>query len=132
VREKVNEVQRQMAAGANWVLDGRDTGTVVFPDAEVKIYLTADEKVRAERRLNQLRQQGRSDDELVFDRVLQELRERDARDKARPFGALEVPKGAIILDSSELNYKATLGELERHVKESSAWKTTGNAASPSS
>jgi len=85
-------------AGA--VLDGRDIGTVVCPDADVKLFIVASAEVRAERRLKELLGRG---EEAIYARVLEDMKERDARDTARSASPLEPAKDAIQMDTSELD-----------------------------
>jgi len=105
VRAALLKFQRDFAhnppdgkAGA--VLDGRDIGTVVCPDADVKLFIVASAEVRAERRLKELLGRG---EEAIYARVLEEMKERDARDMARSASPLEPAKDAIQMDTSELD-----------------------------
>ena len=110
VRAALLDFQRQFAQhppdgtkGA--VLDGRDIGTVVCPDADVKLFVTASPEVRAERRYRELLARG---EEIIYPRVLQDLKERDARDQAREVAPLRPAEDAAILDTSELDADAAL------------------------
>jgi len=98
----VNEnLQRRFAGeppGA--VLDGRDIGTVVFPEAPIKIYVDATPEARARRRHEELREMGLAS---IYTRVLQDMRERDARDRGRAVAPLTLAKDALVIDSSELD-----------------------------
>jgi cytidylate kinase len=78
-------------------MDGRDIGTVVFPDAELKIFVTADDQVRAQRRFDELTAKG---DQVTFDEVLDNLRERDLLDTSREESPLRKADDAILLDNS--------------------------------
>ena len=101
VREALRELQRRFAAeppGA--VLDGRDIGTVVFPEAPIKIYVDATPEARARRRHEELREMGLAS---IYSRVLQDMRERDARDRGRAVAPLTLAKDALVIDSSELD-----------------------------
>jgi len=91
------EVPPDGAAGA--VLDGRDIGTVVFPDADLKLFITASLEVRAARRLKELRERGL---EAIDSRVLREMQERDARDSERAVAPLGPARDAIVIDTSGL------------------------------
>jgi len=95
VRERLVDMQRELIAGGNWVAEGRDIGTVVAPDAEVKVYLTASAEERARRRAEQ---EGRP----VAD-VLAEQRERDARDEQREHSPLRAAADATELDTTGLS-----------------------------
>ncbi len=105
VRAALLEFQRNFAAtppgGAKGaVLDGRDIGTVVCPDATVKLFVTASDEVRAERRYKELREK---DPDVIYARVLEEMRERDARDRSRAVAPLEPAEDATLLDTSAMN-----------------------------
>ena len=117
VRAALLEFQRRFAAsppgGAKGVvLDGRDVGTVVCPDAQVKLFLTATPEVRAERRVKELRERGL---EAIYARVLQDLNERDARDRARAVAPLIPAKDALVLDTSTLDADAVFDLALRHI-----------------
>ncbi len=103
VREKLVAMQQQMGERRGVVMDGRDIGTVVFPDAELKIYMTADPKVRAERRYEELRAKG---DEVSFDEVLENVISRDEADMHRAISPLRKADDAVVLDNSRM----TVGE----------------------
>ena len=105
VRAALLEFQRGFAAAppngkAGAVLDGRDIGTVVCPDADVKMFVTADTEVRAKRRLKELQDRGL---EAIYARVLDDMRERDARDSDRAVSPLEPATDATVLDTSGLD-----------------------------
>ncbi len=95
------------------VTEGRDQGSVVFPDAAVKFYLDADANVRAERRAEQLRAAGKPVDAAV---ILEELRRRDEIDSTRTEGPLVVPEHAVVLDTSELSVEQVIDQLESLVR----------------
>ena len=104
VRQALLEFQRRFASeppGA--VLDGRDIGTVVCPDAEIKLFVTASLQKRAERRWKELLAKG---EPAIAERVLQDMQERDARDAARDVAPLAPAADAILIDSSELDADA--------------------------
>lgn len=112
VREEL--VRRQRALGGRGaVVEGRDIGTVVFPQARVKFFLTARPEVRAQRRLGELEKQGT---DANFAAIVAEIRERDLRDSTRPVSPLRPAPDAIVLDTSELTLDevvATLWEYTR-------------------
>lgn len=99
VREWLLEAQRSIARSGDVIMDGRDIGTEVLPDAEVKIYLTASCEVRARRRLAQLLQKG---EHAEFDDVMREVRERDERDMTRDVSPLRQADDAVLVDSSDM------------------------------
>ena len=99
VREFLLDVQRDIAKQHDVVADGRDCGTVVFPEAEHKFYLTASLDVRATRRMHDAKVKALG---YTFDFVRNDLAERDERDKNRAIAPLRVPAGATIIDSSDL------------------------------
>ena len=100
VRQALLQRQREFLKEPGLVADGRDMGTVVFPKAQVKIFLDASAEVRANRRVLQLQSKGKSCD---FDSVLQEIKERDVRDRNRPVAPLKPADDALIIDSSDMN-----------------------------
>ena len=99
VREAMVEQQRRMGAEKGIVMDGRDIGTTVFPDAELKIFVTASAKVRAQRRYDELQQKGMPAD---FDEILKNVEERDYIDSHREVSPLRQAEDAILLDNSDL------------------------------
>ena len=108
VRAALLEFQRNFARhppgdAAGAVLDGRDIGTVVCPDAAAKLYVTASAEARAERRLKELRERGV---DAIYARVLQDMKERDARDMGRSAAPLAQAKDALVLDTSALDADA--------------------------
>jgi cytidylate kinase len=99
VREALVKQQQEMGKNKGIVMDGRDIGTVVFPDAELKIFVTARPEVRAQRRLAELSAKGES---VSFDEVLQNLSKRDFIDTTRKDGPLRQADDAIVIDNSNL------------------------------
>ena len=97
VRKKLLELQRKLAASANVVMDGRDIGTVVLPDADVKVYLTASVEVRAQRRYKELIEKGQEAD---LEKIKKDIEERDYRDMNRDIAPLRQAEDAILVDSS--------------------------------
>lgn len=100
VRAKMVEIQRSFGAKGGVVMDGRDIGSVVFPDAELKIFMTASAAVRAQRRHAELLASGQ---EVRYEAVLENLKSRDTMDSQRTVSPLIVPEGAIVIDNSEMN-----------------------------
>ena len=108
VRAFLLEMQRSMARSNKVVMDGRDIGTVVLPDAEVKIFLTASAKARAERRLLQLQEKGV---QSSFEEVLRDIEYRDKQDSSREIAPLRPAEDAVLVDSSDLNFDQTVDAL---------------------
>ena len=109
VRERMVQLQRQVARGQNIVTEGRDQGTVVFPEAECKIYLTASPEQRAERRLVELQRRGEN---VSLPEVLGQLNQRDHRDKTRACGRLEAAADAISVSTDRLTPDEVVSHLE--------------------
>ena len=99
VRHFVDERLHRMSEGGRVVMDGRDIGTTVFPDAELKIFMTADPQVRAQRRFDELVMKGQSP---VFEEVLQNLQERDYIDSHREVSPLRQAEDAFVMDNSDM------------------------------
>ena len=97
VREKLVSMQQEMGQRRGVVMDGRDIGTVVFPSAELKIFMTADPKVRAERRYVELTAKG---DNVSFEEILENVVSRDKADMSRAISPLQQAEDAIVLDNS--------------------------------
>ena len=114
VRDFLLDVQRDMARHNNVVMDGRDIGTVVLPDAQVKIFLTASAEVRANRRLLELQQKG--DKKTNYETVLKEIRERDDRDMNRPIAPLKPAVDSVLLDTSNLNIEQAVAAMKEIVE----------------
>jgi cytidylate kinase len=109
VRERLVALQRQLGAGGGVVMEGRDIGTVVFPDALVKLYLTASPDVRAGRRARELRAAGEAVDEAVLAR---ELAARDRRDAERAHSPLRPAADAVVIDTSAIPLDAVVDAME--------------------
>lgn len=99
VREAMTAEQRRMGSGGAVIMDGRDIGTTVFPEAELKIFVTASDEIRARRRYDELLQKGQEPD---FDEVLKNVRERDYIDSHRAVSPLRKADDAIVLDNSHM------------------------------
>ena len=109
VRTRLVSIQRALAAGPDSVVvEGRDIGTVVLPDADVKIFLTASAETRARRRNDQNIAAGLSDD---YDRVLADVRRRDDLDSSRPVSPLRAADDAVIVDTSDMNQAEVIAAL---------------------
>ena len=108
VREEILGFQRRFAnAPEGAVLDGRDIGTIVCPDADVKIFVVADAEVRARRRFEELKSRGEN---VTYNTVLADLRARDARDQNRTIAPLTRADDALLLDTSELDIETAFNE----------------------
>jgi len=114
VRAYLLETQRELARRNSVVMDGRDIGTVVLPDAEVKVFLTASAMVRAERRFRELERRGTPQ---PFEAVLQEIEERDFRDTHREAAPLRQAEGAVLLNTSALDFQGSLEALLKIIRE---------------
>ncbi len=118
VRAVLLQFQREFAesppdGAAGAVLDGRDIGTVVCPDADFKFFVTASAPTRAERRHKELLNRGETS---IYARVLQDLRERDARDSARNVAPLKPAEDAIVLDTTDMDADAAFATAARHIE----------------
>ena len=113
VRAKLLDLQRNLAKEKDVVMDGRDIGTVVLPDANVKIYLTASSKVRAKRRFDELTAKGVSCD---MDAIEKDIIERDYRDMHRETSPLKQAEDAVLLDSSDLDIDGVVEEMKKIIK----------------
>ena len=114
VRLKLVELQRRMAEGKDVIVEGRDICTVVFPNADVKIYLDADVEERARRRFKENIEKGI---ECTYEEVLESIKKRDENDKNKAMGALKVAEGAVIIDSTNLTIKEMADAVENVIKE---------------
>ncbi|MCR5094518.1 MAG: (d)CMP kinase [Lachnospiraceae bacterium] len=100
VRERLVALQRELAASTDVVMDGRDIGTVVLPDAKLKIFMTASSEVRAHRRYLELVEKGMEAEE---EQIRREIEERDERDRTRAISPLRQAEDAVLLDTSDLS-----------------------------
>ncbi len=108
VRRKLVEDQQEMGAEKGVVMDGRDIGTVVFPNAELKIFMTASAAIRAERRFDELRSKGAT---VSFDAVLENVQQRDAMDTSRKDSPLVKAEDALVYDNSKKSREQQFQEL---------------------
>ncbi|MBR2341462.1 MAG: (d)CMP kinase [Clostridia bacterium] len=109
VREKMVEMQREIAKGTSCVLDGRDIGSVVLPNAKYKFFITADSKVRAMRRYKELLSRGETVD---FDKLHAEIIARDKQDSERAFSPLIQAKDAVLIDTSDMDIESVLKAIK--------------------
>ena len=114
VRTFLLEMQRALAREHNVIMDGRDIGTVVLPDASCKIFLTASAEVRAQRRCKELAERGTPQD---YDSVLEDMRRRDALDCSRAVAPLKQAEDAVLLDTSEMDFEESAAALLALIKE---------------
>ena len=114
VRAFLLEMQRRTARESSVIMDGRDIGTVVLPDADLKIYLTASPEARAERRLKELRQKGV---ETSFEEVLRDIEYRDWQDTHREVAPLRRAEDAVLLDTSEIGLEESIALLCATIRE---------------
>lgn len=114
VRAFLLEFQRKLARESSVVMDGRDIGTVVLPNADVKIFLTAAPEARARRRLLELEQRGET---AKFDTILRDIKERDYQDEHRPIAPLKQAADAVLLDTTDLDLGQSMSCLLSLVKE---------------
>lgn len=116
VRERMVEVQRQLAKGKNVIVEGRDIGTVVFPNADVKIYLDASEEVRAKRRYKENIEKGI---DMSYEEVLENVRMRDYNDMHKKVGALKKAEDAITIDSTTLTIDQVVEKIKDIINKNS-------------
>lgn len=114
IREALLRRQRGFKQAPGLVADGRDMGTVVFPEAQVKIFLTASAEERADRRFKQLKDKGH---DVSILRLLDDIKARDERDANRTVAPLVPAKDALVLDSTELNVEQVIEKIERFIEE---------------
>lgn len=113
VRAFLMDIQRDMAKKHNVIMDGRDIGTAVLPDAQLKIFLTASTQARARRRCAELEQKGMP---CPFDEVLRDIEYRDVQDSSRKASPLRAAQDAIVVDSSDMDFASTVEEVSRLVE----------------
>lgn len=117
VRDKLLEIQRKIAKGKKVIMEGRDIGTVVFPNADVKIYLDATPEERAKRRVKQNEEKGI---ETSYEEVLKNIIDRDKRDSSREIAPLKKAEDAVYIDSSHMTIeevKNTIIDIIKHTQE---------------
>ena len=117
LRKKLVELQQKLAAQENVVMDGRDIGTVVLPDAQLKVYLTASVEVRADRRFKELTEKGGSCD---LEKIKEDIRDRDHRDMTREISPLKQAEDAILVDSSDMTIQEVVDKISQLAAERSA------------
>ena len=114
VRQFLLETQRSMAKNSSILMDGRDIGTVILPDAPVKIFLTASAQSRAERRYKELIEKGQ---QVTMDGILHDINERDRQDMTRAVAPLKQADDAVLLDTSSLTLEESIAAVLRIIRE---------------
>ena len=114
VRAFLLETQRNMAKNGNILMDGRDIGTVILPDAPVQIFLTASDEARAQRRYLELCEKGQ---QVTFDQVLHDIRQRDLQDSTRAVAPLRQADDAVLLDTSDISLEQSIEAVLRIIRE---------------
>ncbi len=113
VRIYLGDIQKKIASANNVVMDGRDIGTNIIKDAELKIYLTASLQVRAKRRYDELKEKGKIEN---FDDILEDIRKRDFQDQARELNPLKKAEDAIELDTTNMNIEEVVSFIIREAE----------------
>ena len=113
VRFAMVEVQRNLAKGKDVIMEGRDITTYVFPNANIKIYLDADEEERAKRRYKEMQEKGI---EMTYEEVLNNIQIRDKNDKEKEIGALKIAPDAIYIDTTNLTIEEVKQKVEEIIK----------------
>jgi cytidylate kinase len=124
VRARLVDIQRDLAARGPLVGEGRDLGTVVFPDAQVKVYLDADARTRARRRYREFQERGIP---VPLEEVLAEIERRDRRDRDRPDSPLAIPVGAEVIDTTGMDVSAQIQAVLDVVQAHRAFPGVGRA-----
>ena len=114
VREYLVDLQRKMANNQSVVMEGRDIGSIVFPNADVKIYLTADIKIRAERRMKDYIKLGK---EISMEELIAEIEKRDKQDMTRENSPLIKTEDAILLDNTNMTFEETVDKVIEIIKD---------------
>ena len=114
VRLKLMELQKKLAVSSDVIMDGRDIGTAVLPDAQVKIYLTASVETRAKRRYDENTKKGMAAD---LEEIAKDIKERDYRDMHREMSPLKKAEDAVLVDSSQMNIEEVVEAIRKIVKE---------------
>ena len=114
IRAKMVELQRKIAEGKDVIMEGRDITTVVFPNAEIKIYLTASPEERANRRYKELLEKGI---ETTYEETLESINKRDFNDMNKEFGALKIAEEAIVVDTTNLSIEEVYTKLKNIILE---------------
>ena len=116
IREKLLDLQRELSEKYDVIMDGRDIGTVVLPNADLKLFLTANSLVRAKRRYRQLEESGLLGEETP-DSIQREIEERDYQDSHRKIAPLKPAEDAVVLDTSEISMEEEIRLIRSYLKE---------------
>ena len=108
------EVQRKLAIGKNVIVEGRDIGTVVFPNADLKIYLDASEEIRAKRRYKENMENGIN---TTYEEVIENVKLRDYNDRNKKVGALKKAEDAVVIDSSKMSIDEVVEKVKELIKQ---------------
>lgn len=119
IRSKMIELQRKIAEGKNVIMEGRDITTVVFPNAEIKIYLTAAAEERAKRRYKELIDKGI---QTTYEETLESINKRDFNDMNKEVGALKVADDAIVIDTTELSIEEVYEKIKVYIERNCDYK----------
>ena len=114
VREYLFDLQRDIARNNNCIMDGRDIGTVVLPDAKIKIYLTASAEARADRRFKELTEKGQ---DVSYEKILEDIKTRDYQDMNREIAPLKQAEDAILVDTTALTLQESIDYMVKTIKE---------------
>ena len=114
VRSFLLQTQRDLAQTNNVIMDGRDIGTVILPDAQAKIFLTAEDTVRAKRRMLELEQKG---EHVALEEILEQIRKRDLADSTRKIAPLKPAPDAVTLDCTALDFEQSVAAVKRIIAE---------------
>lgn len=114
VRKWLLDTQRSLAENNNCLMDGRDIGTVVLPDADVKIFLTASPETRAQRRFDELKEKGI---DVTYQKVLEDMKERDKNDSTRACAPLKQADDAVFVDTSSLTFEESVSLIKQIISD---------------
>ena len=112
IRRFCMKMQREIATNSNVVIEGRDIGTKVFPNAEVKIFLTASVEERAKRRFKELE----SNNSISFEQLVKDIQARDSKDSNRKISPLTIAKDATVIDTSGMDFNQQLTKIRKHIE----------------
>lgn len=114
VRTKMVDLQRQIAKNKNIIMDGRDIGTIVFPNADFKFFVTASVEKRAKRRYNELKLKGLN---VLYDDILSDIKTRDENDSNREISPLKMAADAILIDTTDMKIEEVVNKIIIHISE---------------